>query len=535
MKKFITAFLFVILLVGNLFAQEDKNVVGLTKQIIEAKTSADLYAPFEELKVIYFKDNKYSDFVDLLKSLSAKKEIAAPFINYYVALTRYSQLKYLEEKQLWDEYFSKGNDYREELTTEAQKTIDTTKPDEALNVYSLLVLWEFHKGQQDTFSEKALDDLMASVSEYSKKAGDAKVIKEAADKVSSLGEKNKAREAYKIYAQRIISSDIKDEELAANALGFYKEGNLELAESLYDVYIERLAKAGGKEKLIPVLKDLAKDFSYSAVVVKDKGLKDPAYAEKLFKRMGEVGGKGVFDEELMYLRALNLEKSKEYPKANDAYLDLLKRYLATPYSDEANFKSAVIYAYVLRDIKNARAVFEGLIQKENLSPQVSSSLYHLGLLSQWEGENVKAKEYYDKLLLKAGAQFSETPAMAKERLKEIEESKPLEYNLRTWLDLSLKEENKGFDMTKLNLTSQPIKSNKGDTVNVVSTAYTAASGCMEIQLQYLWSGELGSQKPSLNQPVFDTTYPDKGTKVIGLVVVSPSGIIDRNIDIVDIN
>ena len=66
---------------------------------------------------------------------------------------------------------------------------------------------------------------------------------------------------------------------------------------------------------------MVKDFSY-----KDQGPKDPAYAEKLFKEMEQSAGRDVFDEGLMYLRAFNLEKSKEYPKAKEAYLELLKHF-----------------------------------------------------------------------------------------------------------------------------------------------------------------------------------------------------------------
>lgn len=542
MTKALKAFLFLVfftgyeLLVGScgLFALEDNKIIDLSKQVIEAKTSAGLYAPFEQLKEVYFSGNKYSDFVDFLKSLSAKKDIAGPFIDYYIALSRYSQLKYLEEKQLWEEYFTNGSEYRDELTKDAQKAIDATNAQDPLNIYSRLVLWQFHRDQQDNFADSSLEGLMNSVLEYSKSVKESPgIVKEAADKLIYYGEKSKSRQLYKIYADKIISADITDETLAASALGFYKEGNLELTEMLYDYYIDRIAKTGGKEKLISVLKDLVKDFSYSPAG--RQGPKDPVYAEKLFEKMKEAGGESVFDEELMYLRAFNLEKSKEYAKAKDAYQNLLKQYNGTKYADEVNFKLGIINTYILRDIKSARTAFEALIEKEKISPQVISSLYQLGLLEQWEGKNEKAKEYYNKLLEKAGASFAQTAALAKERLKEIEESKPLEYNLKTFLDLSLKEENKEFDMAKLDLKSAPYKIKQGEDASIISSVYTAASGCMELQLQYLWSYDLGEKKPSASQASFETAYADKGTKVIGLVVVSPEGFIDRSVTIVDVH
>jgi len=536
--KFLKIVVF-LLFITNSFAQEDSKLVALSKQIIEAKTNEDLYLPFEELKGLYFNENKYTEFIDFLKSLVQKKKTTEPFINYYVALTRYNQLRYLEEKQLWDEYFSLGNTYRDELTQGAQKAIDITTQKDGLNIYAGLLLWQFHKDQQDVFAENSLSDLVNSVLEYAKSASDTKPIKEVADKLLFYGEKGKSKELYKIYANKIITSNIKDDALLNIASGFYKEGNLELSQTLYDVYIGRITKSAPKEKLIPNLVEIANLFAYSAtggsaLGGKDEGLNDMLYAEKVFERIEELGGKAVFNQDLMYLRAFNLEKAKEYQKAKDAYNDLVLTFPETIHADEAVFKTGIIYTYILRDISTGRNYFEKLAKKENLSPQVISSLYQLGLLSQWQDDNVLAKGYYNSLIEKVKFDFTETVALAKERLREIEEGQPLEYNLKTFLDISLKEEYRMFDMTKLDLKSHPYKTKKQEVVNISSTANIPQSGCMQVQLQYLWSGDLGNKKPSPEQPIFDTTYLDSGTKVINSAVVSPTGIIDRSFDLVDV-
>ena len=511
------------------FAQDNDKLVSLSKKIIEAKASEELYAPFEELKSLYFNANKYTDFAEFLKSLSQKKKTLEPFSNYYIALSRYHQLKYLEDAQKWDEYFAQGNAYRDELTQQAQKAIAATTADEALHIYARLTLWQFHKDQQDALAEQALTDLMSSVFEYAKAAGDIKPIKESADRLLSYGEKGRAKELYKIYAERLVTSDIKDDALGSIASGFYKEGNLELAEGIYNIYVERIIKSTPQEKLVPILIDIAKEFSY-----KGQGQNDPIYAEKIFRKIEETGGKKAFDQELMYLRAFNLEKAKECAKAKDIYSDLVLAFPETIHKDEAIFKVGIINTYVLRDIKEGKRYFQELAQKETLNTHVISSLYHLGLLSQWEGDLIKAKEYYAQLLEKASEGFIEITRQAQERLKEIQEVKPIEYNLKTFLDISLKEENSMFDMTKLDLNSHPYKVKKEEPVNTSSTAYTSPSGCMQIELQYLWSGDLGSKKPSANESAFDTAYTDIGTKVINLVVVSPTGVIDRSLGLVDV-
>ncbi|MCX5702892.1 MAG: hypothetical protein NT066_00100, partial [Candidatus Omnitrophica bacterium] len=351
MKKAICC-LFVICCLGfgnsALLAQEDNKLVALSKKIIEAKVNQDLYVLFEELKDLYFsrplikleggippeagKDGKYAEFVDFLRSLAVKKQALGPFVNYYIAFTRYYQLKYLEEKQLWDEYFTWGNTYRDEIATASKDTIGTTGPNDPLNVYTRLILWQFHRDQQDAFAEGALSDLMNALLAYAQGANSIKPIKDAADKLLSYDEKGKAKELYKIYVNKLVASNIKDEALAQSALSFYKEGNLELAESIYDVYIiDRITKNLPKEKSIPILIDIAKLFAY-----KSEGPTDLFYAEKVFAKIQELGGLEAFSQELIYLRALGLEKAKDYNKARGLYLDLVKRFPDSPFIDEAN-------------------------------------------------------------------------------------------------------------------------------------------------------------------------------------------------------
>jgi len=172
------------------FSQEVKNPKELSKCVCEAKI-VDA-ACLEELKNAYFsrpqikseggippeagKDNKYSEFTEALKSLCPDNKTAQPYINYYIALTRYSQLKYLEENKSWDEYFAKGNDYRNDIVNSAQKAMFATTSKDAVNVYAKLLTYQFHKDQQDTSSDSALADLMSAIPEYAQGNNDTKII-----------------------------------------------------------------------------------------------------------------------------------------------------------------------------------------------------------------------------------------------------------------------------------------------------------------------------------------------------------------------
>jgi TolA-binding protein len=502
---------------------------GLAKQILDAKNSQEIFTAFEAAKQEYFKKNQYNDFVEFLDSLAQKKKDLIAFVNYYKGLSRYHQLKFLEEKQNWDEYFSQGNNYRDELSSSLEQSIKATIAADKINVYSRLILWQFHEDQQDAFAEQSLIELSAGALEYAKSSQDLAPVKEVADKLLSYAKPGQSKELYKVYIDKIASANVSDEELKAMAQQFVTEGNFELAQTVYDVYIDRIVKALPKEKAIAGLIEIARFFAY-----KDEGVKDVFYAEKVFKKIEEIAGKDAFDEDLSYLRTFNLEKAKEFAQAKDLYICLLDRFPQTKHADEANYKIGIIFTYVLRDSQAAKVYFEKLAQKETISPQVISSLYQLGLLSQWQEDLVKAKDYYKRLIEKAKGEFSESTALAKERLKEIEESKTLDYNIKIFLDVSLKEEYTNFNMAKVDLKSSLYRPKKNKEVNLSSLAYPPQSGCMQVVLDYLWSADLGKAKPDSQEASFATSYSEAGTKVIFLVVTTPSGIIDRNIDLLDV-
>ena len=513
----------------SLFAQEDKELVVLTKQVMEAKTNLEARIPLDGLRKVYFQANKYKEFVEFLGSLEKQKNGIEPAINFYIGLTRYSQLRYLEEAGNWDEYFSQGNTYRSEIEASLGKVVASLDVSDVFSIYAKLILWKFHSYQQDTLAESALDQLVASALACAEKCTSPLPIKQVADELFSAGEKTKSRQLYKIYVEKISASDIKNEELKNAARGFYEEKNLELAQALYDVYLDRVTAAGSEDKVILDLLEVGKLF----LPGEGQG-GDIFYAEKIFKKIESLGGQEVFDEELTYARAFNLGKAKEFIQAKDVYVSLSTRFPASPHYDEALFKVAMIYTYVLRDIENGRTNFASLAKKEAVTPAVISSLYQLGLLYQWQGDITGAKGYYDSLLDKAGDDFSDRTAITKIRLNEIAEGKLLEYNLKKFLDVSLAEENSAFDMSKVDLKSSAFKLGTKQAVKISAASSLPASGCMEVTLEYLWSGNLGSATPSLNESAFEVGYPYAGTKEINLVVVSSSGVVDRGIIFLDV-
>jgi len=507
----------------------EANLVDLSKKIMDSKCDSSINPALDESAAAYFKDHKFNEYFDFINSLIKQKNNACPALNYNAALSRSNQLKYLEETQGWDEYFAQGNTYRDQIVENLKKAIEGTTPNDQINIKSHMLLWQFHRDQQDAFDQETLTGLINAVTEYAKGNGNPAIIKEAADKIASYGEKGRSKEIYRMYVDKLTAADIKLDELKQIAVNFYKEGNLDLAESIFDSYVEKAVKLLPKEKVVPELTEIAAMFSYKA-----EGQKDMVYAEKIFAQAESFGGKEALSEEQIYLRAYNLEKSKDWAKCADVYTDLISRFPESKYANRAAFKVAVISTYILRNRDKGADYFVKLAEK-NASAQSISSLYQLGLLSQWDKDYPKAKAYYNKLLEKAQSNFIETQNMAKVRLKEIEGGLAIESNLLAFLDDSLKKENAQFDMTRTSLTINPYNAPANSEIAVDSIALSGASGCMQVELQYLWSGDLGSATPQSAQSGFPTTYKDPGSKVICLVVLAPSGTLDRALDFADID
>jgi len=147
---------------------------------------------------------------------------------------------------------------------------------------------------------------------------------------------------------------------------------------------------------------------------------------------------------------------------------------------------------------------------------------------------VKASGYYDLLLKNAQDKYVLTVAAARERMKEIQENKPLSYNLKTFLDLSLNKDSALAEMNKAELRASSYILAKNQSNTVSSVVNMPQSGCNQVELQYLWSGDLGGVIPGVTEGSFQGAYSDSGTKEINIVIISPAGTVDRSFAMVDV-
>jgi len=510
-----------------LFAADKIEV--LKKQIVNDDPHR-VHTSFNDLAQEFLKENKYNECAECMLGLKDKKKELEAAGDYYFAYCRFGQLKHTQEVQDWNEYFNQGSGWRKEIAAALANAIAKSQSTDTVNVYSRMLLWKLAKDAQEGDPETAFNELMETGRQFAKHGNDLAAIKNVADQLQQAERKSEARELYKIYVSRLASAQMSEYDLKAAADGFYKEGNVDLAQAVYESYIEKIAKVIPKEKLLLELKEIGVKFSSQS-----QGAKELFFAEKMFGKMEEIGGSEAFDENLLYLRAWNLEKAKDYPKTKEAYLALLGRFPKTAYSNAANYKIGLINAYALGDMKQAAESW-GKISQSQVDVYSISGLYHLGLLSQWEGNFPQGKDYYDKLLesAKDAKEYREASAAAQARLAEIKDQKLMEYNLKLFLDACFKPENNNLTMEKINLQTSSFTPKPEENFTLSATVYTGQTGCMDSQLQYYWSGFLGNASPTVEESSFQTKFSAKGPKVVNLVAVSPSGIIDRSFEIVDV-
>src|SRR3990167_5383593 len=532
---------------------------GRLKQLEEqilANPKGNLSLPkLEELSSLYLERHQYNQLVDFLRKLEGVAVSGCELpLGYYIGLCRYHQLRYLEETKNWQEYFDRGSLYREELFQETLKTVSLC-PESPLAIKAQVINWLEHKAQNDSLGKDALDKLISLINAYVKQEVEVlnlEVIKEAADILQREEEPALAKAVYNLYVNRLDGAKTAKEELRLAAESALESGNISLAEIVYERYIDGIKGSFSKEALVKELSVIAEHFSAAG----SGRFKDMAYAEKIFTILEDSCGTGCFSGELQYSRAYNLQRLKDYSKAIQEYEKLVKNFPASLRINEAEFKLGVLYTYAPLDISSNRNTknnltgsqkekglhyWQKVIERDSDLILVVESLYHKALIGQYAQSFAAALADYSRILerINNNPDFKELTERVFKRQKEIQESKPIEYNLKTFLDVSLKGgEPPGAQTAALDLSAEPFKTTITQGVKFSLSQPQAMTGCLVPELTYLWSGDLGSAHPVVMTPEFSTDYQVRGVKVVNVVVLAglePAGSALEMVDINDTN
>jgi len=448
---------------------------------------------------------------------------------YYKALTRFGQIQSMEEKKEWEQLFDNKENYYRDID-EALEKIEKMKTDEMGIVLKAKLLKVRTARKKDEDPYRLLEALVAYAQEFAgTPANDTVLVKEIAGELFREGEANYAKRLYNVYVAHVTQSEIVPAELKAMAEDLLANGNADIAIPLFAAYVDKLIDTHqGKEFIMQEALAIIGRFA-------DTGWQrgaDPFFAEEIFAKIETIYTSDAFTGETQYLRAYNLEQIGEFDKAIMEYSKLIHEFPDYRDKDRIYFRIGVINAYMLARTEEAKTLFSKVANEYKESQDYYNSVYHLGLIHQWEKNNEAALQYYS-LINDAGGS-SEIFRLAQERTAEIKENKDIEYNLRMFLAAVLGKSEEVVSL-QLNLFADRAKEYAEKAVVFRVNTYLFNSGCLQQAYTYLWSGQTGLNQTPLNQETLETRYQETGTKVVFVALVDPTGLVSGASEIVDIH
>jgi len=131
---------------GTVRAQESRS---LCDQLNSAASAADARNALNKSQETFATAGRYSDFVEQLLGCSLKnKKVPLALVQFAIASCRFDQLNYLEQQQLWDEYFNRGDEYRRQINDTLTKVIADTPAKDSLHLSARVLFWQFHRNSR---------------------------------------------------------------------------------------------------------------------------------------------------------------------------------------------------------------------------------------------------------------------------------------------------------------------------------------------------------------------------------------------------
>jgi len=491
--------------------------------------------PLKDQAAVYFEARDHDGLYAYLSSL-VEKGGADAAVYFYRALTRLEQIAHWKKSKDWESVYDIGPAYQEGISADLAKAEELAGEDDPVRFGIAFLRWRAAQEKEGADAYAAFDDVVAAGEKAAVSEEGLVLVKEKADEIRDLEDKNLSRRLYRVYLDHLAQSGMSAETIRKAADAFAQEGNLYLAKTMYNIFLERIEDDAVRAR---AMVEIAGRFAHPG----DAEALDPVYAEELYQKATDAIGRQALDQDDVYRRAYNLERLKDYEAAAAAYEEWLAGYEAAPKESNASrraevlFREGVLTAYGLGDVGKAKAFFRDLITRFAGDPLVVSARYHLGLLAQWEEESDAAKEEYGAALAKAKelgvSEDSEIVALTKARLEELEEEKPLAYGLRLFFNGTF---GKGEEPVPLNVdvTGRLPASAVGEDVRYAVTTSNPMTGCMTPDYAYEWSNEAGILKNVPNAAELTTDYEEPGLKVVFVAVIGTAGLEGTAFEIIQI-
>ncbi|MDP8260126.1 MAG: hypothetical protein P9L96_03885 [Candidatus Gygaella obscura] len=487
----------------------------------------DTFYIVEQSKTEYFFKKDYKGFLAYLNK--HKSCLGEEFIKYYTASARFAELKQYEDSQDWQRYFDLKEDYFTVIENNLSEVINAISSSvNAFQIEALYLDWILEKQKTGFNENEKLDALMEYIKDYDNDPSQFKLLKSVADRLLDEGLDRQSGIIYDIYAKKLIKNNLNSDLLLKTAEDAFKDGRFKLARSLYTAYLEVIYSTASKQEY---LEHIIRIINLFVDIGWQPGI-DSDFAEELFQQLEENFSEG-FDATILFLRAYNLERMSFYQEAITQFRQFITRFPNDEKINQALFHAGMIELYLLNK-KEGLDLLKQIVDKNNKSGYLKSALYYSALYLQKEDLTEQAKAYYQKLkdILEADTIIDgKLLSLTNDRLNEINNTKPLENNLRFFMEA-------GFDSVKLlgnvSITPVPAKAYVNDNVEMASSYFVGNVGCFQPVLDFIWSGDLGSASVLNSTQQFSTTYSTQGPKIILLSVKSAIELVGKHIAIIEI-
>jgi len=491
--------------------------------------------PLKEKAAAAFEEHAYDAFYnDLTRIISEGDGEAEVF--YYRALTRMEQIAHWRRTKNWQGVYDIGPTFQAGIAQDLAAAEEDAAEDAPVRFGIVFLRWRAAHDEGDAAAYTMFGDVVAQAEKTAASPEGLAFIKEKADEIRDLEDKNLSRQLHMVYLDHLADSEMSEEQIRRSADAFVEEGNLYLARSLYDILLERIEDDEARGR---AMVEIAGRFAHPG----DAEPLGPVYAEEIYAKARDLAGPAVFSQESLYRRAYNLERLKDYEAAVAAYKEWLagdeaaQKEGSGPRRAEVLFRIAVLTAYGLGEAETAKSFLQDLIAEFPADPLVVSARYHLGLLAQWAEESDAAKEEYGAALAKAGeagmGEDSEIAALTKARLEELQEEKPMAYGLRLFFEGTFGKKEKPASL-HVDLTGRWPRSAPGKDVRYTVTTSNPMTGCMMPDYAYEWSNEVGGLENIPNTAELTTDYAEPGLKVAFVAVLGTAGLEGAAFDLVQV-
>lgn len=489
---------------------------------------------FDSVVNNYLAQKDFEGLLNYLGGLLDSESFDKAKVYYYLALGRYKQIIDWKETKDWEAVYDKAPAYKSDMLENLEKAQQSPNQDIGLLLSIKYLKWQILQEDYPDAAVGAFNDLANTAQGSSDVSKDVmQKIKEIADELSEMKDKSYSRRIYEIYVAKLKNSELSLEEMFSLADKYLSESNIYLAKALYEAYIKGLDGSQGYAQKLVLVADKFADNGWKEGI-------DPFYAEDLYKKATEIASVEAFDAYSQYLRALNLERMRNYKQAFQEYKKFLDSYSQDSKRAEVCFRMAVLAAYEQQNISLADEYFTKVKDESPEAGIYISSLYEQALLKQYKEKFSEASKLYNQCIAtakKAGLDLEKdrTALLAKERLEEIQDKKDFKYPLKLFFQEIFKERLPGiFQGLDVDLTAKPAKQHNDKQINFIVTTSNTQTGCMMPSFSYIWSGQLGELDNIPNSAELSTEYDFTGTKVVHVVIVGPSGPQGAGVEIVAI-